>query len=182
MHLDEKTISVEEIYNGKIIRVTKEKVELENGKTSFREMVYHSGGVCVLPIDEAGNIYFVKQFRYPYKIVLLEIPAGKREEGEDLLTCGVRELKEEIGANAEKIVSLGKLYPTVAYDTEIIYMYLATGLSFGDTDLDEGEFIDVVKMPFEKAYEMVLNDEIPDAKTQIAILKAKEFLKQNKDR
>ena len=170
MHLDEKTLSVEEIYNGKIIRVTKEKVELENGEISFREIVHHSGGVCVLPIDEDGNIYFVKQFRYPYKA------AGKREEGEDPLTCGARELKEEIGASAEKIVSLGKLYPTVAYDTEIIYMYLATGLSFGDTHLDDGEFIDIVKMPFEKAYKMVLDDEIPDAKTQIAILKARELL------
>lgn len=176
MHLDEKTLSVEEIYNGKIIRVTKEKVELENGEISFREIVHHSGGVCVLPIDEDGNIYFVKQFRYPYKAVLLEVPAGKREEGEDPLTCGSRELKEEIGASAEKIVSLGKLYPTVAYDTEIIYMYLATGLSFGDTHLDDGEFIDIVKMPFEKAYKMVLDDEIPDAKTQIAILKARELL------
>lgn len=176
MHLDEKTLSVEEIYNGKIIRVTKEKVELENGEISFREIVHHSGGVCVLPIDEDGNIYFVKQFRYPYKAVLLEVPAGKREEGEDPLTCGARELKEEIGASAEKIVSLGKLYPTVAYDTEIIYMYLATGLSFGDTHLDNGEFIDIVKMPFEKAYKMVLDDEIPDAKTQIAILKARELL------
>ncbi len=176
MHLDEKTLSVEEIYNGKIIRVTKEKVELENGEISFREIVHHSGGVCVLPIDEDGNIYFVKQFRYPYKAVLLEVPAGKREEGEDPLTCGARELKEEIGASAEKIVSLGKLYPTVAYDTEIIYMYLATGLSFGDTHLDDGEFIDIVKMPFEKAYKMVLDDEIPDAKTQIAILKARELL------
>lgn len=176
MHLDEKTLSVEEIYNGKIIRVTKEKVELENGEMSFREIVHHSGGVCVLPIDEDGNIYFVKQFRYPYKAVLLEVPAGKREEGEDPLTCGARELKEEIGASAEKIVSLGKLYPTVAYDTEIIYMYLATGLSFGDTHLDDGEFIDIVKMPFEKAYKMVLDDEIPDAKTQIAILKARELL------
>lgn len=176
MHLDEKTLSVEEIYNGKIIRVTKEKVELENGEISFREIVHHSGGVCVLPIDEDGNIYFVKQFRYPYKAVLLEVPAGKREEGEDPLTCGARELKEEIGASAEEIVSLGKLYPTVAYDTEIIYMYLATGLSFGDTHLDDGEFIDIVKMPFEKAYKMVLDDEIPDAKTQIAILKARELL------
>ena len=176
MHLDEKTLSVEEIYNGKIIRVTKEKVELENGEISFREIVHHSGGVCVLPIDEDGNIYFVKQFRYPYKAVLLEVPAGKREEGEDPLTCGARELKEERGASAEKIVSLGKIYPTVAYDTEIIYMYLATGLSFGDTHLDDGEFIDIVKMPFEKAYKMVLDDEIPDAKTQIAILKARELL------
>lgn len=176
MHLDEKTLSIEEIYNGRIIRVTKEKVELENGKQSTREMVYHSGGVGVLPIDDEGNVYLVKQFRYPFKKVLLEIPAGKRELGEDPLTCGVRELKEEIGAEASSIKSLGDLYPTVAYDTEIIYIYLATGLSFGETHLDEGEFIDVVKMPFEKAYEMVLNGEIPDAKTQIAMLKAKSMM------
>lgn len=176
MHLDEKTLSIEEIYNGRIIRVTKEKVELENGKQSTREMVYHSGGVGVLPIDDEGNVYLVKQFRYPFKKVLLEIPAGKREPEEDPLTCGVRELKEEIGAEASNIKSLGDLYPTVAYDTEIIYIYLATGLSFGETHLDEGEFIDVVKMPFEKAYEMVLNGAIPDAKTQIAVLKAKSLM------
>ncbi len=177
MHLEEKTLGVEEIYNGKIIRVTKEQIELENGKQSIREVVYHSGGVCVLPVDNDGNIYLVKQFRYPFKTVLFEIPAGKREAGEEPLACGIRELKEEIGAEAESVVSLGKLYPTVAYDTEVIYMYLATGLSFGETHLDEGEFIDVVKMPFDKAYQMVIDDEIPDAKTQIAILKAKNFIK-----
>ncbi|MCC8192846.1 MAG: NUDIX hydrolase [Ruminococcus sp.] len=175
MHLEEKTLGVEEIYNGKIIRVTKEQIELENGKQSTREVVYHSGGVCVLPVDNDGNIYLVKQFRYPFKTVLFEIPAGKREAGEEPLACGIRELKEEIGAEAENVVSLGKLYPTVAYDTEVIYMYLATGLSFDETHLDEGEFIDVVKMPFDKAYQMVIDDEIPDAKTQIAILKAKKF-------
>lgn len=176
MHLDEKTLSVEEIYNGKIIRVTKEIAELENGEKAVREIVHHSGGVCVLPIDGDGNVYFVKQFRYPYKTVLLEIPAGKREEGEIPLECGARELKEEIGAQSKNLVSLGRLYPTVAYDTEVIYMFLATDLTFGDNHLDDDEFIDVVKMPFEKAYEMVLKDEIPDAKTQLAILKAKSLL------
>ena len=177
MHLDEKTLSVEEIYNGKIIRVTREVAQLENGEKAIRELVHHSGGVCVLPIDSNGDVHFVKQFRYPYKTVLLEIPAGKREEGEEPIVCGTRELKEEIGAVPGKIISLGKLYPTVAYDTEIIYMFLATDLTFADNHLDEGEFIDVVKIPFDKAYEMVINDEIPDAKTQLAILKAKDLLK-----
>lgn len=172
MHLDEKTISVEKIYDGKIIEVTREKVLLENQSEAYREVVHHSGGVCVLPLNNKGEVLFVKQFRYPFKEVLLEIPAGKREQNEDPKECGIRELKEEVGAISENITFLGKLYPTVAYDTEIIYMYMAQDLRFAEQNLDEDEFLDVVKIPLSKAYEMVLNDEIPDAKTQIAILKA----------
>lgn len=176
MHLEEKTISVEQIYNGKIIDVTREWVLLENKSEAYREVVHHSGGVCILPINDRGEVLFVRQFRYPFKEVLLEIPAGKRENGEDPKECGIRELKEEIGAEAENITYLGKLYPTVAYDTEVIYMYMAQNLSFGEQKLDEDEFLDIVKIPLDKAYKMVLNDEIPDAKTQIAILKAREML------
>ena len=176
MHLEEKTISVEKIYEGKIIEVTRDKVLLENGSEAFREVVHHSGGVCILPLNDKGEVLFVKQFRYPYKEVLLEIPAGKREEGEDPKDCGIRELKEEVGAKSKNITYLGKLYPTVAYDTEIIYMYLAQELSFAEQDLDEDEFLDVVKIPLDEAYEMVIRDEIPDAKTQIAILKAWSIL------
>lgn len=178
MHLEEKTISVEQIYNGKIIDVTREKVLLENKSEAYREVVHHSGGVCILPINDKGEVLFVRQFRYPFKEVLLEIPAGKRENGEDPKECGLRELKEEIGAEAENIIYLGKLYPTVAYDTEVIYMYMAQDLSFGEQKLDEDEFLDIVKIPLDKAYKMVLNDEIPDAKTQIAILKAREMLQK----
>ena len=178
MHLEEKTISVEQIYNGKIIDVTRERVLLENKSEAYREVVHHSGGVCILPINDKGEVLFVRQFRYPFKEVLLEIPAGKRENGEDPKECGLRELKEEIGAEAENIIYLGKLYPTVAYDTEVIYMYMAQDLSFGEQKLDEDEFLDIVKIPLDKAYKMVLNDEIPDAKTQIAILKAREMLQK----
>ena len=177
MHLKEKTILVEKIYNGKIIDVTRERILLENNSEAYREVVHHSGGVCILPINSKGEVLFVRQYRYPFKEVLLEIPAGKREEGEDPKDCGIRELKEEVGAEAENITYLGKLYPTVAYDTEVIYMYMAQNLSFGKQKLDEGEFLDIVKIPLDKAYEMVLNDEIPDAKTQIAILKARKMLK-----
>ena len=179
MHLEEKTISVEQIYNGKIIDVTRERVLLENKSEAYREVVHHSGGVCILPINDKGEVLFVRQFRYPFKEVLLEIPAGKRENGEDPKECGLRELKEEVGAVSKDITFLGKLYPTVAYDTEVIYMYLAQDLSFGEQKLDEDEFLDIVKIPFDKAYKMVLNDEIPDAKTQIAILKAREMLQNN---
>lgn len=178
MHLEEKTISVEQIYNGKIIDVTRERVLLENKSEAYREVVHHSGGVCILPINDKGEVLFVRQFRYPFKEVLLEIPAGKRENGEDPKECGLRELKEEVGAEAKNITYLGKLYPTVAYDTEVIYMYMAQDLSFGEQKLDEDEFLDIVKIPLDKAYKMVLNDEIPDAKTQIAILKAREMLQK----
>ena len=178
MHLEEKTISVEQIYNGKIIDVTREKVLLENKSEAYREVVHHSGGVCILPINDKGEVLFVRQFRYPFKEVLLEIPAGKRENGEDPKECGLRELKEEVGAEAKNITYLGKLYPTVAYDTEVIYMYMAQDLSFGEQKLDEDEFLDIVKIPLDKAYKMVLNDEIPDAKTQIAILKARKMLQK----
>ena len=159
MHLEEKTISVEKIYNGKIIDVTRERILLENNSEAYREVVHHSGGVCILPINSKGEVLFVRQFRYPFKEVLLEIPAGKREEGEDPKDCGIRELKEEVGAEAENITYLGKLYPTVAYDTEVIYMYMAQDLRFGEQKLDEDEFLDIVKIPLDKAYEMVLNDE-----------------------
>lgn len=172
-HLYESTLGSELIYDGKILRLKRDTVSLENGETAYREYVEHSGGVCILPLTDEGEIIFVRQFRYPFGRVLLEIPAGKREKSEEPLRCGVRELKEEIGATAEKITYLGKLYPTVAYDTEIIYMYLATGLKFSEQSLDEDEFIDVVKIPFDKAVEMVMNDEIEDSKTQLAILKAK---------
>lgn len=176
-HLYETKLESEQIFKGKILDVTRDTVLLENGEQAYREVIHHSGGVCVLPIDDDGNILFVKQFRYPFADVLLEIPAGKRERDEEPLSCGIRELKEEVGAVAENITYLGKLYPTVAYDTEIIYMYLAQNLSFGDRHLDDDEFVDVVKIPFDKAYQMVLDDEIPDSKTQLAILKAKAILK-----
>ncbi len=175
-HLHEETLSSDVIFEGKILRLKKDTVMLENGEHAFREVVEHSGGVCILPVTDDGEIIFVRQFRYPFKEILTEIPAGKREKDEEPLTCGIRELKEEVGAVADKITYLGKLYPTVAYDTEVIYMYLAEGLHFSDQHLDEDEFVDIVKIPFDKAVEMVMRDEIPDSKTQIAILKAKALL------
>ncbi len=176
MHLKEKTLSVEEIYKGRIIDVTCEKVLLENEAEAYREVVHHTGGVCILPINDKKEVFLVKQFRYPFKEVLLEIPAGKRERGENPKECGIRELREEVGAESDNVTYLGKLYPTVAYDTEVIYMYMAQDLNFKEQKLDEDEFLDIVKIPLNKVYEMVMSDQIPDAKTQIAILKAWSIL------
>ncbi len=171
MDLFEKTLSSKNIFSGRIFTVTDDEIELPNGKKAKREVVSHSGGVCVLPLDNDGNIYLVKQFRYPYKEVILEIPAGKKEKNEEPLECGKRELLEEIGATSEKITNLGELYPTPGYCGEVISIFLAENLSFSMQNLDEDEFLEVVKMPFVKALEQVLEGEIKDSKTQVAILK-----------
>ncbi|MBQ8786032.1 MAG: NUDIX hydrolase [Oscillospiraceae bacterium] len=176
MHLFEKTVTSELIFDGKIITVKKDTAELENGEIVNRELVVHPGGVCVVPINENGEVLMVKQFRYPFKEALTEIPAGKLEIGEDHREAGLRELREETGAVCEKFEYLGVCYPSVAYLTEKIHMYLATGLTFENQDLDDDEFLDVIKIKLEDAVEMVMNNELPDAKTQCAILKAARIL------
>lgn len=176
MHLSEKTVSSEQKFDGKIVKLFLDKAEVENGDTVTREVIKHPGGVCVVALDEEENVLFVRQFRYPHQEVLLEIPAGKLEFGEDHRACGLRELKEETGCTCDSFEYLGNLIPTPAYDTEIIYMYLARGLHKGEQKLDADEFLDVEKIPLEKAAEMIMKNEIGDAKTQIAILKTKLLL------
>jgi ADP-ribose pyrophosphatase len=178
MHLDEKTIASELAYQAKIFRVTKDTAQLENGAEVRRDVVHHSGGVCVVPLTDKNTVLMVKQYRYPMHEITLEIPAGKLEPGEDPSECGLRELREEAGRTCGKYTSLGKLYPTPAYDTEIIYMYLAEDLSAPEEqDLDEGEFLDVIEIPLEEAVQMVMDNKIPDAKTQLALLKTWFILK-----
>lgn len=174
--LFEKKLSSDLLYEGRIINLSKDTVLLENNKEATREVISHPGGVCIVPIDDEGNVYMVRQFRYPYKSVIMEIPAGKLNYGEDPLTCGKRELLEEIGATADEYISLGELYPTPAYCDEIIYIYLARGLNFSQQNLDDDEFLEVDKLPFKQVFQMVMNNEIKDSKTQIGILKAKELL------
>ena len=171
MHLEEKTISSEMMYDGKIVKLLRDSVELENGKTALREVIKHPGGVGIVPLDEDNNVLMVRQFRYPHGKVLLEIPAGKLEYGENPRECGLRELKEETGCTCDSFEYLGNLIPTPAYDTEVIHMYLARGLHSGEQNPDEDEFLEIEKIPLEKAVEMIMNNEIADAKTQIAILK-----------
>ncbi len=176
MHLGEKTLTSEQKFDGKIVKLFVDTAELENGDTATREVIKHPGGVCVVALDKEENVLFVRQFRYPHQKVLLEIPAGKLEYGEDHRACGLRELKEETGCTCDSFEYLGCLIPTPAYDTEIIHMYLARGLHYGSQKLDADEFLDVEKIPLEKAAEMIMNNEIGDAKTQVAILKTKQLL------
>jgi len=172
----EKKISGETVFDGKIMHVRRDIVELSDGSEAFREVVDHSGGVCVLALDDEGRVLTVRQFRYPFERVLQEIPAGKLERGEDPDEAAARELREETGAVAGRMERLGEIYPTPAYCGEIIRMYLARDLVFGENDLDEGEFLDVERVPFDELVEKVLAGEIRDAKTVAAVLKAKILL------
>lgn len=171
MKLFEKTIDSKEIFDGRVIHVIHDKVELEDGSTSMREVVEHPGGVCVAALTENDELLFVRQFRYPYKEVLLELPAGKLEKGQNPLENGKRELLEETGAIGREYMTLGKLYPSPGYCGEIIHMYFCKIDRYEQQKLDEGEFLNVEKIPLKKAVEMVLNNEIPDSKTQTAVLK-----------
>ncbi len=174
MNLKEKQLKADYIYKGRIINLRKDEALLPNGNTALREVIEHPGGVCVAAVTDEDEILMVKQFRYPYMEEILEIPAGKRDSfDEEPLQCGIRELKEETGATAKNIFPLGELYPTPGYCGEIIWLYGADGLTFGETHPDEDEFLSVEKIPFEKAVDMVLSGEIKDAKTQTAILKLK---------
>ena len=181
MNLLEKQLKSETLYKGKIVNLRRDEVLLPNGANAAREVIEHPGGVCVAALTDSNELLFVRQFRYPYSQVLLEIPAGKRDYGdEDPLLCGMRELKEETGAVAQDYISLGTLYPSPGYCGEIIWMYAATGLTFGEAQPDEDEFLSCEKIPLERAVEMVLAGEIPDAKTQAAVLKVKLLRDQGK--
>ncbi len=176
MHLEEKTLKSETVYEGLIFNITHDTVLLENEKTAFRDVLWHHGGVCVIPVTDDNEIYLVKQFRYPFSAALLEVPAGKLEKGESHEVCGRRELLEETGFTCEEFIYLGEMLPTPAYNSEITHMYLAKGLKFTKQNLDDDEFLDVEKMPLSEAVELVMNGKIRDGKTQIAILKAQYLL------
>ena len=167
----ETMLESKEIFAGRVIRVTYDTVRLENGNTSTREVVHHHGGACILPVDEAGNVYLVRQFRYAIGEEIWELPAGKLEAGEDPFEAAKRELGEECGLTAEHFEDLGVVYPTVGYDSERIYIWAATGLHPAAQHLDEDEFLDVVKMPLEKALALVLDGTIRDSKTQVGLMK-----------
>jgi len=174
----EKTVEEKLIFDGRVITVYHNKVLLSDGTTAMREIVAHPGGVCVAPLTDKGELLFVRQFRCPYEEILTELPAGKLEKGEDPLEAGIRELSEETGASADCVRSLGKLYPSPGYCGEIIHLYLATGLSFGDQHPDDDEFLDVLRIPLDKAVDMVMNGELTDSKTQVAVLKIARMKEQ----
>lgn len=175
MEYIEKKISSTDIFKGRIVHLHVDEVELIDGSISLREIIEHDGGVTVIPVDENGDVYCVRQYRYGFGKSIIETPAGKLEKGEDPLACAVRELSEETGFTAEEYIYLGEFYPSPGYCHEKLYAYLALGLKRGEAHLDKGEFLDVVKFSLDQLVEMVMNNELYDAKTIIAILKAKIY-------
>ena len=175
--LKEIKIEREEIFEGAIVHLVRDTVIIPNGARATREVCLHHGAVCVVPVTEDGEIIMERQFRYPFNEVLWEIPAGKLDKDEfDHLEAAKRELREETGYTAENYTFLGEYYPSPAILSENIHMYLATGLKKGEQDLDEDEFLDVVKVPLDDVVKMIMNNEIQDGKTQAAVLKAKLIL------
>lgn len=177
MEFFEQRIDRDDKYHGIIVDVHLDHVRLDDGSIARREVVEHPGGVTILPVDEDGNCYMVRQFRYPAGHMMLESPAGKLEYGEDHRECAVRELSEETGFTAEELIYLGGFYTSPGFSSELLHIYLALGLHAGESHLDEGEFLNVEKLPLRQLVDMVMANEIEDAKTIIAVLKAEKVLK-----
>lgn len=177
MDFKEKILSTkDDIFNGRIFKVKLHDVELPDGSPSKREIVEHHGGVGVIAVTPERDVFMVTQYRIAADEMMLEIPAGKLEKGENPYDAGMRELEEETGYKTDKLEFLGEYYATPGYCTEKLSIYLATNLEYTGQHLDPGEFLNVSKIPLDKLYEMVMNNEIRDCKTAIAIMKAKAIL------
>lgn len=170
--MEEKTINKKVVFNGLTMRVRVDDVMLSNGQKAIREVIEKPDAVCIAPITKSGELIFVKQHRYAISKTILELPAGKMDDNEtDPLDCAKRELLEETGAIGENYLFLGEFHPSAPSITNRIYLFLCNVKEIGQPRPDENEILEVVKVPFDKALKMVVDGEIADAKSQIAILK-----------
>ena len=176
-NLTEVKTGSEEIFDGVILHIFKDTVQLPNGNPATREVIRHVGAVGVIPMTDDGKVIIERQFRYPLNRVITEIPAGKLDSfTEDRLSAAKRELEEETGYTAKEWVDLGDYYPTPAYCDERITLYLARSLELGQRHLDEDEFLNFEAVPLSELVEAVMGGRITDGKTQVAVLKAARML------
>lgn len=178
-NLFEKTLSSKQVFEGKIVNVRWDSVELINGKTSYREVVEHAGGVVIIAVDDNNCAYMVRQFRYPIGRAMLEVPAGKLEKGEDPLEGAIRELREETGLTAEKIIYFNGTYPSPGFCDEQLHIYLALGLTQGEACPDEDEFLNLEIVELDELAKMIMRGELQDGKSINAIFMAREYLRNN---
>lgn len=170
--VEEHTIKSEKIYEGKIIKVKIDTVELPNQVYAKREIVEHARGVGIVAVDKDLNIYLVKQYRKAIEKTIYEIPAGLVEAGEDISKAAERELQEEIGLRPLKLELIAEAYASPGFTDEKLSIFFAHDFEESKLDLDDTEFLTVEKMPLKKAISMVENFEISDAKSIIGILYA----------
>ncbi len=175
MAFEEKTLDSNYVFNGRLIKVRVDKVSVPKG-TSTREIVEHADGVVIVALLPNGNVIMEKQFRKPVEGEVFELPAGKVDSGEEPLNAAIRELKEETGYSAKNISLLTKSWPSVGFSDEVLHIYLATGLTKGDTCLDENEVIDLEEHHIDTLFQMVMEGKIIDGKTHIGILMTKALI------
>lgn len=175
MIYEEKTISSELIFEGRILNLRKDKVTVRDDRTSIREIVEHNGGVVIAALTDEGKLPMVKQFRKAAERAVLELPAGKLEIGEDPKEAALRELREETGYSAREIIKLPEAFASVGYSTEVLHFYYAKGLRPGETDFDEGEAIEIAEYSVAEALDMIMDGLIEDAKTIAGIFMMKEY-------
>ncbi|MDY3862537.1 MAG: NUDIX hydrolase [Eubacteriales bacterium] len=177
--LREECVSSRLIFDGRVVQLYVDRVRLPDGREAEREYMRHIGAVCVLPLDRDGVVHCVRQYRYPHGEVLLEIPAGKLDsKTEDRASAALRELQEETGYRCGRLTFLGNIYTSPAILDEVIGLYLAEELTPGETHFDEDEFLAPVAVPLEELADRVMRGEIPDAKTQLAVLRVRELLRR----
>jgi len=174
--LTEKTVSRKDYFKGRIVSVHVDQVTLPDGGQASREVVDHGPGVAVLALDDRNNVLMVTQYRYVFGKPLPEIPAGKLEPGEDPAAGALRELKEETGAVPDQFIPMGHFLPSPGCFGEVLYLFLAKGLQMGEAQPDKDEFLIRERVPFDEMVHRCMNGEIEDAKTIIAVLKAKALL------
>ena len=174
--LKESKLSSEAIFQGRLLEVRKDEVELPNGKTSTREWINHPGAVCCVPILPDGKIALIRQYRYPVQEEMIELPAGKLDRGEEPETCAVRELEEEIGYYPGKLTFLTHIHPAIGFANEKMWLYLADDLEKTDSKLDEDEFLELIPTDLSEAVQMVWDRKISDVKTIIGLLWVQRLL------
>ena len=174
--LKESTISSKKVYEGSFLDVRKDIVNLPDGNTSTREWINHPGAACIIPVLSDGRLALIKQYRYPVKSIMIELPAGKLDAGEDPEECAVRELEEEIGYSAGKLTFVSKIHPAIGFANEEMWIFLAENLIKSQKNTDRDEFVELIPTSIKDSVKMVWNGTITDVKTIIGILWAERLL------
>lgn len=167
LHLAETRIDSTPAYDGDFLKVQRDRVRLPDGQPATREYIRHPGAVVILPVFDDGALLLERQYRYPLDRVFIEFPAGKIDPGEDALTCAKRELQEETGYTARDWQFVCTIHNAIAYSDEHLDLYLARGLTAGESALDEGEFLEVFTAPLADLLQWIRGGEVTDVKTVI---------------